>query len=287
MPRYRGQCAPVLILNRDQQSAIRNRCYTGGVDPALLSWLGLALLGVAVGAFGTLIGAGGGFLLVPVLLLLYPQDTVDTITAISLAVVCLNALSGSLAYARLRRIDYHTGLVFAAASAPGAVLGALVTRFLPRGLFDAVFGTVLVCAAAYLLLRGKVVEGHHLPQRVNLRLGAGLSFFVGFLASIFGIGGGIIHVPLLIQVLGYPAHVATATSHFILALMAFAATVTHVLAGEFAYGVWRTVALGAGVLVGAQVGAWLSQRVHGRWILRGLALGLLAVGVRLLVGALI
>ena len=54
-----------------------------------------------MGAFGTLIGAGGGFLLVPILLLLYPNDSVETITTISLAVVFLNALSGSIAYARL------------------------------------------------------------------------------------------------------------------------------------------------------------------------------------------
>src|SRR6266487_818347 len=97
----------------------------------LLPWLGLLLLGIAVGAFGTLIGAGGGFLLVPILLLLYPNDSVETITTISLAVVFLNATSGSIAYARMGLIDYRTGAIFAAAGAPGAVLGALATGWLP------------------------------------------------------------------------------------------------------------------------------------------------------------
>jgi uncharacterized membrane protein YfcA len=247
----------------------------------VLPWLGLVVLGFAVGTFGTLIGAGGGFLLVPLLLLLYPNDPVKTITAISLGVVCLNAASGSLAYARLGRIDYRTGLIFAAASAPGAVLGVLVTGQLPRGTFDALFGMLLIGLALYLLLRGRVVEGHTKPERVNLALGAVLSFGVGFLSSMLGIGGGIIHVPLLIQFLGYPAHIATATSHFILAIMSLVGVITHILTGEFEHGVRRTLALGAGVLVGAQFGAALSQRVHGQWILRALALALLLVGVRL------
>jgi hypothetical protein len=129
--------------------------------------VGLVLLGVAVGAFGTLIGAGGGFLLVPILLLLYPDESVQTITAMSLAVVFFNAASGSIAYARLGRIDYRTGIIFALASAPGAILGSLATAYLQRGVFDAIFGLLLVGLGVYLVLRGKVVEGHALPERVN------------------------------------------------------------------------------------------------------------------------
>lgn len=250
-----------------------------------LPWLGLALLGAVIGTFGTLIGAGGGFLLVPILLLLYPDDSAETITTISLAVVFANALSGSVAYARLGRIDYRTGLIFAVAGAPGAVLGAFATGWLPRGLFDALFGAVLVVLAMYLLLRGKTAEGHTMPSQVNLTVGAGLSFLVGFLSSVLGIGGGVIHVPLLIQFLGYPAHIATATSHFILAIMSGVGTLTHVAMGEFQTGIRRTLAIGAGVLVGAQLGAWLSQRVKGRLILRSLSVGLFGVGARLVLKA--
>ena len=65
----------------------------------------LVALGLVVGAFGTLIGAGGGFVLAPVLLLLYPRDLPETITSICLAVVFFNALSGSWVYGRMARID--------------------------------------------------------------------------------------------------------------------------------------------------------------------------------------
>jgi hypothetical protein len=59
--------------------------------------LGFFVLGAFVGGFGTLIGAGGGFVLMPLLLFLYPNERPDVLTAISLAVVFVNAASGTLA----------------------------------------------------------------------------------------------------------------------------------------------------------------------------------------------
>ena len=85
-------------------------------------WFQLAIIGLFVGAFGTLIGAAGGFLLVPILLFLYPQVTPSTITSITLTVAFFNALS-ALAHGRLKRIDYRSGLLFSLSAVPGAVIG--------------------------------------------------------------------------------------------------------------------------------------------------------------------
>ena len=86
--------------------------------------IGLSGLGFAVGTYGTLIGAGGGFVLMPILLLIYPDDSPELLTSISLAVVFFNTLSGSEAYGIMKRIDYKSGLLFAGAAIPGAVFGA-------------------------------------------------------------------------------------------------------------------------------------------------------------------
>src|SRR5512143_4010183 len=116
-------------------------------------FLGLVALGVGGGAYGTLIGAGGGFVLMPVLLLLYRDQNADLLTSISLAVVFFNALSGSEAYALMKRIDYRSGLLFAGATIPGAVLGALNTSYIPPRLFDLIFGILLIAAAIFLTSR--------------------------------------------------------------------------------------------------------------------------------------
>lgn len=110
----------------------------------MAEFLQLAPLGVFVGAYGTLVGAGGGSLLVPGLLILLPRESAATITAMSLAVVFFNAYSGSLAYMRMGRADYRAGTVFTLASLPGAVLGVLLVHELPRSWFEPAFGVLLL-----------------------------------------------------------------------------------------------------------------------------------------------
>jgi uncharacterized membrane protein YfcA len=266
-------------------------------------YLGLVALGIAVGCYGTLIGAGGGFVLMPVLLLLYPDQSADLLTSISLAVVFFNALSGSEAYALLKRIDYRTGLMFSVATIPGAVLGALNTSYVPRRMFDLLFAVLLLAAAAFLGWRPRKdkisrksfgadrqraarrlvdAHGNTYEYEFNWLLGMAISGIVGYVSSFLGIGGGIIHVPALSYFLNFPIHIATATSHFILAIMALTGTVVHILTGTFSHGVHRTVALAIGVVLGAQIGARLSEKVRGRWIIRALAMALGILGLRIL-----
>ncbi len=273
----------------------------GPFSPAEYFWL--IALGVVVGLYGTLIGAGGGFVLMPVLLLLHRQASPEQLTAISLAVVFFNALSGSESYAMMGRIDYKSGLMFAAATIPGAVIGALNTSMVPRHLFNGIFAVLLLGAAAFLFWRpgGKLrhAEPHlHHPQVArhlvaaggeaydydfNPLVGIGISFVVGYVSSFLGIGGGIIHVPALIYFLDFPVHIATATSHFILAIMALTGTVVHIWAGDLHEGARHTLCLAIGVLLGAPVGAYLSTRIQGTWIVRSLALALGVVGIRITV----
>jgi uncharacterized membrane protein YfcA len=216
-------------------------------------------------------------------------------------VVFFNALSGSIAYARLRRIDYRTGLIFASATVPGAVLGALATQLFSRGIFNVFFGTLLLVLSTFIFLCPKPALSSSVSEKQNshtrtvvdcngvshtycfdIRLGLLLSFGVGFMSSLLGIGGGIIHVPALMQLLNFPPHIATATSHFMLAIMAFAGTVVHILTGEFSTGIRRTAFLAIGVLAGAQLGAKLSNKIKGTLLLRLLAVALFFVGLRLI-----
>lgn len=256
-------------------------------------------LGIGIGAYGTLIGAGGGFILIPILLFAYPSDGPEVITAISLAVVFCNSLSGSFAYALKRRIDYRSALLFAAAGLPGAVLGVFASHAVPRAVYEPVFGVFLISASVYLLARKRGAgaasaagrpsttrrltdaEGKSFEWAFDMRIGLGLSAAVGFVSSFLGIGGGIIHVPAMVHLMAFPVHLATATSHLILAIMSGAATLQHGLSGSLSAGFDRLLWLAPGVVLGAPLGARWSQRVHGTWILRLLALALLLVGLRL------
>ena len=104
---------------------------------------------------------------------------------------------------------------------------------------------------------------------------------VGFLSSLLGIGGGIAHVPFLVNVLGFPEHVATATSHAVLAVTSAVAVIVHIVHGDYRSDGPLVLVTCGGSMLGAPIGAYLSSRVSGRAIMRLLALALAFVGMRL------
>jgi uncharacterized membrane protein YfcA len=243
---------------------------------------GLLVIGFVVGAIGTIIGSGGGFLLVPTLLLLDPHISPDVAAGISLAVVFFNATSGSIAYSRMGRVNFRAGTTFAMAAIPGAVIGAYTTAHIPRHVFDAMFGFLLIAASAYLISTAGRKRDKKESGEYNLLLGIAISVGVGFISSLLGIGGGIIHVPALTHALNFSVHTATATSHFVLSITALVATLIRLKNGSL-HGQLPTIAwLSVGAIAGAQAGAQLSNKLRGAWILRILALGLGLIGVRIL-----
>jgi hypothetical protein len=268
------------------------------MDPTILTEVIVAVAGLAIGILGTLIGAGGGFLIVPLLVLLEPSWSTDQITAFSLAVVTANASMGALSYWWQGRVDPFTFPLYTLAAVPGSILGALASSYIPRGIFDPIFGAVLIAIGVWLFLKPGSSEaggntgyfqrilvdrgGHRYEWSFDPRIGFAGSVLVGFASSVLGIGGGIIHVPLLATVLGFPAHVATATSHAVLAVTAGLATAVHIVHGDYRE-TWPLVTAAAGgAVAGAPLGARLSTFVRGAVILRILATALAFVGARLL-----
>ncbi len=266
----------------------------------------LIIIGFSIGTLGTLIGAGGGFILVPLLILTSPGLSPDEITAISMGVVACNAISGSIAYMKSRRVDYKAGIIFAICTIPGSILGVLTTKIIPRNVFDALFGVVLLLLAVFLFFKGgkrpetgnnaiihKNWVTRHLVDRFgvtydysyNIYWGMILSVFVGYFSPLLGIGGGIIHVPAMSEWLLFPVHIATATSHFILAIMATVSVITHYFQGSYNNPVVAKMLIGLaiGVIPGAQLGAYLSRRMKGRVIIKALAVSLAIVGIRILI----
>ncbi|MDP4283381.1 MAG: sulfite exporter TauE/SafE family protein [Bacteroidota bacterium] len=266
----------------------------------------LLLIGFIIGAIGTLIGAGGGFILVPLLIIIQPTFTPETITAISMAVVAANAISGSVAYMTTKRVDYKAGIIFAICTIPGSILGVYTTKIIPINVFDIIFGIMLLGLAVFLFLKGgekesdkKPVTEHkgwvhqHLTDKWNIhydyaydiRKGIILSILVGYFSPLLGIGGGIIHVPAMAEWLLFPVHIATATSHFILAIMATVSVIVHITEGSYNDPLILKMVIGLviGVIPGAQLGAYLSRKIHGKIIIKALAISLGIVGIRILI----
>lgn len=258
----------------------------------------LAATGFFAGVFGTMIGIGGGVIFVPVFLLVFhfsPQEAVGT----SLAAVFFNALSGSISYLRQKRVDIKAGWKFAVATLPGAFLGAWLVRYFTNYILELVFGFLLIAMALFIFLRKEPAssdqrKGKNIRKLIDFRgevfeytpregPGIIISFIIGIISSLLGIGGGILHVPVLIYLLGFPVHIATATSHFVLAISTFSGSITHLTIGNILF--LPALIVGFSAILGAQIGAMLSRRVKGLLIARLLALALVLVGIRLLLKA--
>jgi uncharacterized membrane protein YfcA len=274
------------------------------IEPLLL-----LTLGTLVGLIGTLIGVGGGFILIPILAFAYPHVPPSGVVAISFFVVMANALSGTIAYARATpvRIAYNHAWIYALATVPGSVLGSIVKGRLDRPTFMLILGCVMILGGTLLLVVGgraglarrdaarkarQAALGADAsapsasgapPLRAGpVSVGVLISLVVGFVASLVGIGGGIIHVPALVFVLDFPVHAATATSHFVLAVTAIAGNAHNIGAGEL-QGHWLIAgSLAIGAMAGAQIGAVLSKRTPPSWIIRGLGVAVLLVAARVL-----
>ncbi len=259
--------------------------------------IGLPILGLILSAMGTLVGLGGGFVLVPVLLVLFPEAPPTIISSISLTVVFVNAVAATVGNLRARRIDLRTASLLAVGAVPAAVAGAYASNLVSRSHFETYFGVMLLLGAVYVLWRAASAtplhSSLHDPNReIRERGGPVYRFYVnalvagiisplgGFLSSFFGIGGGVIHVPAMTFLLNMPTPVVSATSLFVLVPTSLAGVLARMLAGQYTQGWRRAGLLGLGAIVGAQIGVHLSTRVNQRVTLTILAIGMVLVGAR-------
>jgi len=245
----------------------------------------LIIIGIVAGILGSLVGIGGGILISPALSLLglAPSQVAST----SLIAVSSTSISSTIAYARLRKIQYSIGLKLAIYSAPGAISGALISASISPLHFRLLFVLLLLATGLYLLFRNSVLRQRKFDSepvwiKVLFYFGA---FVAGLVSSIFGIGGGIIFVPLLVIIIRMNMSSAVPTSQLALMSTALVGTITHIIIGnpEYIY----ALLLSIGSFIGAQIGAKISARFNDSTLRYIFALLLMAVSIRFVLGVLL
>ncbi|MDA1009938.1 MAG: sulfite exporter TauE/SafE family protein [Chloroflexi bacterium] len=262
----------------------------------------LVVLGLGVGAYSAAVGAGGGFLVAPILLIRYPDAPPAEVTAASLIIVFVTSATQSLLAARERRID--TALVGAmlAVAIPASLLGGLATTFVPRTAFALGFALLIVAIAVYVLLRPVAgiappsqarvwrrertdSDGNRFVYRIPIWQSVGPTAGTTFLAAMAGIGGGPIGIPMMTRVMRIPHAIAVPSMHFLILFQSASVVAFHVWSGNYGDPLQDIPWLAAGVLAAAPVGRWL-RRVLGEGILmRALALGMFIIAARTAIGA--
>jgi uncharacterized membrane protein YfcA len=256
--------------------------YTAVVAVSGFTSLLLGLpLGAILGAAGSLTGIGGGFLLMPALLWLYPNQSAGALSVVSLTVVFFNALSGTVLSLRKETVRLRTGLAYGALSLPLVWLGSRLQSGFDRHTFDVAFGALLLAGAVFLAFKPASAQAR--TGRGAWLAGAGASLAIGLVSGFFGVGGGFLFVPLLAYGLRYPVTEATATSQLIVGLGAAWGLALTALAHPLPVDPLLVAGLVAGVLVGAPLGTAAAERWPGPVILRVLAALLALAALRFVI----
>ena len=192
--------------------------------------LWLILLGFAAGIVGSMLGLGGGIIMVPVLTFLGFSPTAAASN--SLFAAFSNAIASTISYSKQKRIEFQLGFKLGLLSIPGTVLGAIISSDVTPGFFKILFGLVLIASAAYIFIRKKLQSKDKPLSKQVIIFTISASFFAGIISAFFGIGGGIIFVPLMIVALGMTMKRAAPTSQLILLFSSFSGIVTHSILGH-------------------------------------------------------
>ena len=258
-----------------------------------MEMLGLVLVGTCVGTFGTMIGLGGGLILVPLFMftMLAPNgttfETVQQVIGTSLFAVACNSVSGAYAYLRQKRIMFRAAIPFALATIPGAAAGSLVSKYFSGAGFSIAFGTLLAVLGCFMYWKSNSKRAtasaddfDPATAQFNMPLGIVLTFGVGFISTIFGIGGGIIDVPMMVFILGFPTQIAVASSTFILMTSSLIGTISHGFLGHI---IWLpAVCIGIGCVLGAQLGARISKKSKPKMLVVILSVTMVCMGIQLI-----
>jgi len=196
----------------------------------MIDQLWLIPLGFAAGLLGSMIGLGGGIIVVPVLTFLGFPPTAAASN--SLFAALSNAIASTISYSKQKRIEYPLGLKLGLLSIPGTVLGAIISTDVAPDLFKILFGFVLIASAAYIFLRKKIETKEKRISKQMMIFVIGASFFAGVISSFFGIGGGIIFVPLMVVGMGMAMKKAAPTSQMILLFASLSGVIVHSLLGH-------------------------------------------------------
>lgn len=271
-----------------------------------MEWIFLFFVGFFAASLGSIIGLGGGIIIIPVLTFMsqntqfFNEITPQYAVGVSTITIVMTAISSTLSNRKKNTIAYRMGVYLFLGAAPGAFLGAFTNKFLDFTQFQLYYGIFLIVAACILLFKSRIR-----PLKLRIRsyentytdnqgithtyvyspiVGIPLAFVVGFISGIFGIGGGTLMVPGMMLLFGVPPIVASATSMFVILGTSILNTVQQIGYDHILW--WYVLFLIPGAWVGGKVGPYISSKIKGRTITILLQCTMIIIGLQFIIQAL-
>jgi len=239
--------------------------------------MAIFICGLGAGFFGSLVGLGGGVIMVPVLNLIFDLP-IKTAVATSLCAVCATSIGGTARYLKKGLVDFRMGLFLETTTVIGAIAGSFLAIAIKPQIVSVAFAVVLLYTSVNMILKLRSPElAINSEKRDEINPGRkysalGLSSLAGMVSALLGVGGGVVQVPILHLILRYPIKAAVATSTYMIGITAAAGSLIYFLSqvkGTVNYVLIDYQAVGAliiGTLSGSNLGAALSGKLKARFI---------------------
>ena len=246
------------------------------------------LISIAAGLLGSILGLGGGIIVIPALTL---GMNVNIRFAIGASIVSVIATSSgaAAAYVREHLANIRLAMFLEIATTAGALGGAFLAGVLSPFWLQKIFGMLMAYVAFMIILQQRRPEAHStrpdpLADRLRLhgtfydpyrrkqvsyrvtrsRLGLALSSLAGGVSGLLGVGGGVLKVPVMTLAMNVPIKAATATSNFMIGVTAAASAGVYFLRGDVDPFIAAPVVLG--ITIGATVGSRVLGRLRSSWV---------------------
>jgi uncharacterized membrane protein YfcA len=242
-----------------------------------VEWVVYLGIGTVVGLIAGLLGVGGGFLLVPTLIML----GLPAHEAIGTSLACISVSSFASAYTHIRegRVLYRVVILKEAFSMPSAIVGAYLSSYFSERILKIIFALMLIYLAVSLLRQrpGPCIEESGPIKYRNVPL---VGIVAGLISGLLGVSGGILNVPLFHTLVGLPIKYAVGTSSLSLFFTALAGTFEHWRLGHVDVGL--VLSLAPGLIVGARVGAKTVSRLSPSLMRKIFAVLLVLIALKML-----
>jgi uncharacterized membrane protein YfcA len=255
-------------------------------------------MGAFAGFLAGLLGIGGGVILVPLFLWLFPiakfppELVVHSAFGTSLAIILPTAISSTLGHRKRGNVDWHMVLFLALGGIVGSLLGSSAAALISGGTLKMCFGLMQIAVSLKLLF----YKPPYLPPESYDRARNGplmlVGFIGGFFSAFFGIGGGVIAVPLMLIFLHLPIHLAVGNSSALIVVSSFSAVscyiwygLHHSVSAPFSWGYVNllvAVIVAPLTMICARIGVKLASRTSQTKLVKVFAVLLLFVGVKIL-----
>ena len=267
----------------------------------------LFLSSIFAGVFGSIVGLGGGVVIIPILTLLLGVDIHYAIGASIVAVIATS--SGAAAtYVRDKMTNLRVGMFLELATTSGAITGAAIAAYTNSALLGLIFGVILLISLVPTVLKiGKEIPASPELKGLSKRLrltgsykerdgtevrynadrpaeGLAVAGVAGLLSGLLGIGGGAFKVIAMDIGMKLPMKVSTATSNFMIGVTAAASAGIYFARGDVNPIIVAPVALG--ILLGASVGARILLRVRNDTVRKAFAIVLGIAALEMILTAL-